>query len=91
MAMMRVAQVSRPKGPLELVERPVPEPGPGTVRIRILACGICHSDSMTKDGLMPGIPYPRVPGHEVAGVIDAVGPGVLGWEPGRRVGVGTTA
>ena len=88
MASMRVAQVSQPKGPLELVERPVPEPGPGTVRIKVLACGICHSDSLTKEGLMPGIQYPRVPGHEVAGVIDAVGPGVPGWEPGQRVGVG---
>src|SRR4051795_3774856 len=85
---MRVAQVARPKGPLELVERPVPEPGPGSVRIRVLACGICHSDSLTKEGLMPGIQYPRVPGHEVAGVIDAVGPGVPGWEVGQRVGVG---
>src|SRR4051795_11928002 len=85
---MRVAQVARPKGPLELVERPVREPGPGAVRIRVLACGICHSDSMTKEGLFPGIEYPRVPGHEVAGVIDAVGPGVPGWELGQRVGVG---
>src|SRR3954469_16941732 len=88
MASMRVAQVSEPKGPLEVVERPVPVAGPGTVRIRVLACGICHSDSVTRDGLMPGIQYPRVPGHEVAGVIDAVGPGVPGWEPGQRVGVG---
>jgi D-arabinose 1-dehydrogenase-like Zn-dependent alcohol dehydrogenase len=88
MASMRVAQVAEPKGPLELVELPVPEPGPGTVRIRVLACGICHSDSVTKDGLMPGIQYPRVPGHEVAGVIDAIGPGVPGWEVGQRVGVG---
>src|SRR5436305_10671512 len=88
MGLMRVAQVSEPKRPLKLVELPVPEPGPGTVRIRVLACGICHSDSLTKEGLMPGIQYPRVPGHEVAGVIDAVGPGVAGWEPGQRVGVG---
>jgi D-arabinose 1-dehydrogenase-like Zn-dependent alcohol dehydrogenase len=88
MAVMRVAQVSRPKGALELVERPVPEPGTGTVRIKVLACGVCHSDSMTKEGLYPGIQYPRVPGHEVAGVIDAVGAGVPGWEPGQRVGVG---
>src|SRR6516162_10183399 len=88
MAMMRVAQVSRPKGPFEVVERPIPEPGPGTVRIKVLACGICHSDSITKEGLFPGIQYPRVPGHEVAGVIDAVGPGVPGWERGQRVGVG---
>jgi D-arabinose 1-dehydrogenase-like Zn-dependent alcohol dehydrogenase len=85
---MRVAQVSRPKGPFEIVERPIPEPGPGTVRIKVRACGICHSDSVTKEGLFPNISYPRVPGHEVAGLIDAVGPGVPGWERGQRVGVG---
>ena len=88
MATMRVAQVSRPKGPFEIVERPIPEPGAGAVRIRVRACGICHSDSLTKEGTLPGIQYPRVPGHEVAGVIDAVGPGVAGWEPGQKVGVG---
>lgn len=88
MTMMRVAQVSRPKGPFEIVERPIPEPGAGTVRIAVHACGVCHSDSLTKEGAFPGITYPRVPGHEVAGVIDAVGPGVLGWEPGQKVGVG---
>ncbi len=88
MATMRVAQVPRAKGPFELVERPVPEPGAGAVRIKVLACGICHSDSLVKEGAYPGIRYPRVPGHEVAGVIDAVGPGVAGWEPGQRVGVG---
>src|SRR5262249_9733719 len=88
MAIMRVAQVSRPKGPLEIVERPIPEPGPGRARIKVQACGVCHSDSVTKEGLFPNIPYPRVPGHEVAGVIDAVGPGVAGWAPGQRVGVG---
>ena len=88
MAVMRVAQVSRPKGPFEIVERPIPEPGAGTVRIKVQACGICHSDSLTKEGAMPGIQYPRVPGHEVAGVIDAVGPGVAGWEAGQKVGVG---
>jgi D-arabinose 1-dehydrogenase-like Zn-dependent alcohol dehydrogenase len=88
MAMMRVAQVSRPKGPFEIVERPIPEPGPGKVRIKVQSCGICHSDSLTKEGTFPGIQYPRVPGHEVAGVIDAVGPGVLGWERGQKVGVG---
>lgn len=88
MALMRVAQVPRPKGPFEIVERPIPEPGPGSVRIKVLACGICHSDSITKEGTVPGIQYPRVPGHEVAGVIDAIGPGVAGWEPGQRVGVG---
>jgi D-arabinose 1-dehydrogenase-like Zn-dependent alcohol dehydrogenase len=88
MATMRVAQVSRPKGPFEIVERSIPEPGAGTVRIKVQACGICHSDSLTKEGGFPGLQYPRVPGHEVAGVIDAVGPGVAGWEPGQKVGVG---
>src|SRR5262245_29584173 len=88
MPTMRVAQVRRPSAPWEIVERPIPEPGPGSVRIKVEACGICHSDALTKDGLFPGIEYPRVPGHEVAGVIDAVGPGVPGWQPGQRVGVG---
>ncbi len=88
MATTRMVQVSRPGGPLEIVERPIPEPGAGWVRIKVRACGICHSDSITKEGLLPGMQYPRVPGHEVAGVIDAVGPGVLGWEPGESVGVG---
>ena len=88
MAVMRVAQVSRPKGPFEIVERPIPQPGAGSVRIRVHACGICHSDSLTKEGAFPGLEYPRVPGHEVAGVIDAVGPGVAGWETGQKVGVG---
>jgi D-arabinose 1-dehydrogenase-like Zn-dependent alcohol dehydrogenase len=88
MGMMRVAQVSRPKGAFEIVERPISEPGPGTVRIKVHACGICHSDSLTKEGALPGIQYPRVPGHEVAGAIDAIGAGVAAWEPGQRVGVG---
>src|SRR5271165_7066904 len=88
MATMRVAQISRPNGPFELVDRPVPEPGPGSVRIKVQACGICHSDSLTKEGTYPGIQYPRVPGHEVAGVIDALGAGGAGWKPGQRVGVG---
>ena len=66
----------------------MPNPGAGTVRIKVQACGICHSDSLVKEGTYPGIDYPRVPGHEVAGVIDAVGPGVAGWSPGQRVGVG---
>jgi D-arabinose 1-dehydrogenase-like Zn-dependent alcohol dehydrogenase len=88
MGMMRVAQISRPKGPLEIVERSIPEPGAGAVRIKVQACGICHSDALTKEGAFPGIQYPRIPGHEVAGVIDAVGPGVAGWEVGQRVGVG---
>jgi D-arabinose 1-dehydrogenase-like Zn-dependent alcohol dehydrogenase len=88
MATMRVVQVSRPNGAWEIVERPIPEPRAGWVRIKVQACGICHTDSLTKEGLFPGIEYPRVPGHEVAGVIDAVGPGVLGWERGQRVVVG---
>jgi len=85
---MRVVQVSRAGGPFQIVERPIPEPGAGSVRIRVQACGICHSDSVTKEGHYPGIQYPRVPGHEVAGVIDAVGSGNAGWQPGQRVGVG---
>jgi D-arabinose 1-dehydrogenase-like Zn-dependent alcohol dehydrogenase len=88
MATMRVVQVSRPNGPFEIVERGIPEPGAGSVRIKVQACGICHSDSLTKEGTYPGIQYPRVPGHEVAGIIDAVGSGVAGYEPGERVGVG---
>jgi D-arabinose 1-dehydrogenase-like Zn-dependent alcohol dehydrogenase len=85
---MRAVQVPHAKGPLQMVEREIPEPGPGSVRIRVQACGICHSDSYVKEGLWPGIQYPRVPGHEVAGVIDALGSGVAGWKPGQRVGVG---
>src|SRR3954468_11301881 len=88
MAVMRVAQVSRAGGPFEIVERPIPEPGPGTVRIKVRACGICHSDSLVKEGHWPNLQYPRVPGHEVAGVIDKVGPGVQGWAAGQSVGVG---
>jgi D-arabinose 1-dehydrogenase-like Zn-dependent alcohol dehydrogenase len=88
MATMRVVQVSRPKGALEIVERPIPEPGAGWVRIKVQACGICHSDSLIQEGVFPGITYPRVPGHEVAGVIDAIGPGVAGWTVGQRAGVG---
>ena len=88
MAKMRAVQVPRPGGPLELVEREIPEPAAGAVRIRVEACGVCHSDSVTKEGLFPGIAYPRVPGHEVIGRLDAAGPGVRGWSPGERVGVG---
>jgi len=85
----RAVQVSGPGGPLELVERPIPDPGPGAVRIKVQACGICHSDAMTKEGLWPGITFPRAPGHEVVGVIDAVGKDVSErWKPGQRVGVG---
>ncbi len=88
MAKMRAMQVPQPQGPFELVERDIPEPGAGWVRIKVQACGICHSDSFTKEGTWPGIDYPRVPGHEVAGLIDALGEGVAGWETGQRVGVG---
>lgn len=88
MAKMRAVQVSRAGGPLEIVEREVLEPGPGFVRIKVEACGICHSDTYTKEGLFPGMQYPRVPGHEAIGVIDAVGPGVPRWKAGQRVGVG---
>jgi D-arabinose 1-dehydrogenase-like Zn-dependent alcohol dehydrogenase len=88
MVRMRAVQISRPNGPFEVVERELPEPVAGTVRIKVQACGICHSDSLVKEGLWPGLQYPRVPGHEVAGVIDAVGAGVAGWTPGQRVGVG---
>ncbi|BCG01876.1 alcohol dehydrogenase (plasmid) [Paraburkholderia sp. PGU19] len=88
MRKMRAVQVSGPGGALELVERDVPSPGAGQVLIKVQACGICHSDSLTKDGQWPGLQYPRVPGHEVAGVIDTVGAGVEGWKAGERVGVG---
>jgi len=81
-------QVARPKGPFELVEREIPAPRAGTVRIKVQACGICHSDSFTKEGAFPGLQFPRVPGHEIAGIIDAVGTGVPGWSAGQRVGVG---
>ncbi len=85
---MRVMQVPEAGAPLEPVERDVPEPGPGEVRVRVQACGICHSDAMVKDGHFPGVSFPVVPGHEVAGVLDALGDGVRGWELGERVGVG---
>jgi D-arabinose 1-dehydrogenase-like Zn-dependent alcohol dehydrogenase len=88
MAPMKAAQISKPGGDFEVVERAIPEPGPGQVRIKVQACGVCHSDVLTKEGLWPGIQYPRVPGHEVAGVIDEVGAGVSGWKKGQRVGVG---
>jgi D-arabinose 1-dehydrogenase-like Zn-dependent alcohol dehydrogenase len=85
---MTVAQISRPGGDFELVEREIPKPGAGQVRIRVQACGVCHSDVLTKEGLWPGIQYPRVPGHEVAGIIDEVGAGVSAWTKGQRAGVG---
>src|SRR5207244_2620355 len=87
-ATMKAAQISKPGADFELIERKIPEPGAGQVRIKVQACGVCHSDSLTKEGLWPGIQYPRVPGHEIAGVIDVVGPGVAGWRKGQRVGVG---
>lgn len=85
---MKAAQITTPGGSFEIVERDIPQPGPGTVRIKVQACGVCHSDSIVKEGHMPGIQYPRVPGHEVVGLIDAVGPGVTTLHPGQRVGVG---
>ncbi len=88
MAKMKAVQVPKPGGDFEIVEREIPQPGPGQVKIRVLACGVCHSDVVTKDGLFPGINYPRVPGHEIAGVIDEVGAGVTNWKKGQRVGVG---
>ena len=88
MARMKAVQVSKPHGDFELVERDIPEPGRGQVRVKVQACGICHSDVLVKDGLFPGLQYPRIPGHEIAGHIDAVGAGVTTWKPGQRVGVG---
>ena len=85
---MRSVQVSKPKGPFEIVERDIPEPGARHVRIKVQACGVCHSDSFTKEGLFPGIQYPRAPGHEIAGVIDVVGKDVIEWKPDQRVAVG---
>ena len=88
MAKMRAVQVPRAGGSFEIVERDIPEAQSGMVRVKVQACGICHSDEVTKHGLFPGIEYPRVPGHEVVGVIDAVGPNVPQWKVGDRVGVG---
>lgn len=85
---MNVVQVSRKGGDFELAQRDVPEPGPGTVRIHVRACGICHSDALVKEGHWPGIDYPRCPGHEIAGVVDAAGAGAEKWKKGARVGVG---
>src|SRR5438067_2207371 len=85
---MRRVQISRPNGPLEIVDQETPEPGAGLVRVKVQACGVCHSDSVSVQGLMPGIQYPRTPGHEVVGVVDALGGGVKGWTAGQRVGIG---
>ena len=88
MAKMRAVQVAKAGGPLELVEKEIPAPGAGQVRVRVHACGICHSDALTVEGYWPGINYPRVPGHEAAGVVDALGAEVPGWKVGDRVGIG---
>jgi D-arabinose 1-dehydrogenase-like Zn-dependent alcohol dehydrogenase len=81
-------QVKNAGGPFELVEREIPQPGPRQVRVKVQACGLCHSDALVKEGIWPGVQYPRVPGHEIAGVIDAVGSDVPEWKAGQRVGVG---
>jgi D-arabinose 1-dehydrogenase-like Zn-dependent alcohol dehydrogenase len=88
MTKMKVVQISKPGADFEIVEREIPTPNAGHVRIKVQACGVCHSDVLTKEGLWPGIQYPRVPGHEVAGIIDEVGEGVSAWKKGQRVGVG---
>src|ERR1044071_3433920 len=85
---MKAAQISKPGGDFELVERDMPEPGAAQVRVKVEACGICHSDVLVKEGLWPGLQYPRVPGHEIAGRIDSIGPDVTLWKTGQRVGVG---
>ena len=85
---MKVVQVAAPGAGFEVVERDVPQPGPGTVRIKVEACGLCHSDAFVKEGHWPGLQFPRVPGHEVAGVVDEVGSGVTTWKKGQRAGVG---
>ena len=88
MSKMKAVQVGKPGGSFEIVERNIPEPGRSQVRIKVEACGICHSDALVKEGHWPGIQYPRIPGHEIAGRIDAVGADVTNWKPGQRVGVG---
>ena len=85
---MKAVQVSKPGGNFELVERPIPQPARSQVRIKVDACGICHSDALVKEGHWPGLQYPRVPGHEIAGRVDAAGADVTQWKPGQRVGVG---
>ncbi len=88
MSRMKAMQISKPGGDFELVERNIPEPARNQIRIKVEACGICHSDALVKEGHWPAIQYPRVPGHEIAGRIDAVGADVTNWKPGQRVGVG---
>ena len=87
-ATMKVAQIASPGGDFQIVTRQIPQPKPGHVRIKVQACGVCHSDAFTKQGAWPGIEYPRVPGHEVVGVVDELGADVTGWKHGQRVGVG---
>ena len=87
-ATMEAAQVPNPGADFQIVEREIPQPGVGQVRIKVQACGVCHSDALTKEGTWPGIQYPRVPGHEVVGIIDDLGAGVSEWKQGQRVGVG---
>src|SRR5580693_4389575 len=87
-APMKVAQIPKAGADFQMVEREIPQPNPRQVRIKVQACGVCHSDLFTKEGLWPGIEYPRVPGHEVAGIIDELGASVSGWNKGQRVGVG---
>lgn len=87
MALMKAAQISRPGGEFELVEREIPEPQANQVRVRVEACGICHGDVFVKEGFWPGLKYPRIPGHEIAGYIDKVGAGITNWQEGQRVGV----
>lgn len=88
MARMKAIQVTRPGADWELVERDIPQPASGQVRVKVQACGVCHSDMFVKEGHWPGLHYPRIPGHEIAGLIDEVGPAVTAWKKGQRVGVG---
>src|ERR1700723_4126282 len=88
LAPRKAVQIPSPGGDFEMVEREIPKPQAGHVRVKVQACGICHSDVLTKDGLWPGIQYPRVPGHEIAGIVDELGEGVTAWKKGHRVGVG---
>lgn len=85
---MKAARIGKPGGDFELVERDIPEPGAGQVRVKVEACGICHSDMFVKEGLWPGLQYPRVPGHEIGGRVEAIGENVVEWKTDQRVGVG---
>src|SRR6202521_3127733 len=87
-APMKAAQISKAGGDFEIVDREIPKPGAGQVLVKVLACGVCHSDVFTKEGQWPGIEYPRVPGHEVVGIIDELGASVSEWKKGQRIGVG---